>query len=148
MSDNRPQYSSQEFKEFASAYNFAHITCSPHFPQNNGQAERGVKTVKKLLKEAKDLFLSLLSYRATPLPWCNLSPAELLMGRAIRSNIPQLEETFIPKWPYLEQFRQDNSHFKERQKADFNRCHRTTPLAEIPNDTEVWVCTNNQYASG
>ena len=71
MSDNGPQYSSQEFKDFAQDYNFVLVTSSPHYPQSNGQAERGVKTVKKLLKESKDPYLSLLSYRTTPLPWCN-----------------------------------------------------------------------------
>ena len=68
ISDNGPQFSSDEFKQFSSDYTFTHVTSSPNFPQSNGQAERGVKTVKKLLKEAKDPFLSLLSYRATPLP--------------------------------------------------------------------------------
>ena len=148
MSDNGPQFSLQEFREFSRDYNFNHITSSPHFPQSNGQAERGVKTVKKLIKEAKDPFLALLSYRATPLPWCNLSPAELLMGRAIRSNIPQLEKTFHPKWPYLHKFRQDNDRFKKRQKSDFDRRHWTRPLTEIPNNTEVLVHINDHSTPG
>ena len=85
VSDNGPQYSS---RQFAKDYTFTHVTSSPNFLQSNGQAERGVKTMKNLLKDARDPFLSLLSYRATPLPWCNLSPAELLMGQTIHSNIP------------------------------------------------------------
>ena len=32
VSDNGPQYSSQEFAQFARAYNFSHITSSPYFP--------------------------------------------------------------------------------------------------------------------
>ena len=148
VSDNGPQYTSQEFKGFTKEYNFSHITSSPHFPQSNGQAERGVRTVKKLLKNAKDPFLSLLSYRATPLPWCNLSPAELLMGRVIRSNVPQLQETLIPEWPYLDKFQHDNRCYKEQQKRDYDRCHRTRPLAEIPADTEVWIRNNNQHVTG
>ena len=131
ISDNGPQYSSEEFQQFAIEYNFSHVTSSPHIPQCNGQAKRGVKTVKKLLKNAKDPFLSLLSYRATPLPWCKLSPAELLMGRVIRNSVPQIAETLLPKWPYLEKFRKDNSSFKQRQKADFDKRHRVKHLAEI-----------------
>ena len=125
VSDNGPQYSSQEFADFAKAYNFCHTTSSPHYPQSNGQAERTVKTVKKLLRDSTDPCLSLLSYRATPLPWCGVSPAELLMGRQIRSDLPQTREKLTPQWPYLSDFRARNHEFKERQKRDFDQRHRT-----------------------
>ena len=148
VSDNGPQFSSHEFSEFARMYNFTHQTSSPHFPQSNGQAERGVKTVKKLLKDAEDPQLALLSYRATPLPWCKLSPAELLMGRIIRSNIPQISETFVPQWSYLADFRKSNEQYKLRQKTDYDSRHRTRPLPEIPDNTVVWVTTNDQCSPG
>ena len=77
ISDNGPQYASQEFCDFAKEYGFKHTTSSPHFPQSNGHAERAVQTAKNLLKGSKDPHMSLLSYRSTPLPWCGLSPAEL-----------------------------------------------------------------------
>ena len=148
VSDNGPQYSSEEFRQFAKDYTFTHVTSSPNFPQSNGQAERGVKTVKNLLKDARDPFLSLLSYQSTPLPWCNLSPAELLMGRKIRSNIPQLSEFLTPKWPYLKKFRQSNNQFKLRQKIDHDLRHRARPLPDIPSDTEVWVNSGEYHTSG
>ena len=85
VSKNGPHYASQEFANFANKYNFAHITSSLLFPQSNEQAERTVQTIKKLLKEATDLQMALLIYRATPLPWCSLSPAELFMGRRLHS---------------------------------------------------------------
>ena len=69
MSDNGPQYSSKEMKDFAEKYNFQHITSSPHYPQSNGLAERMVKTAKSLLEKSEDPYMALLSYRATPLPW-------------------------------------------------------------------------------
>ena len=36
-----------------------------------------------MLKKSDDLYTSLLSYRVTPLSWCDLSPAELSMGRRL-----------------------------------------------------------------
>ena len=83
LTKNGPQYDSRDFTEFASHFGFSHTSSSPHFPQSNGYAERAVKTVKGCLKKSKDPYLALFSYRATPLPWWNLSPAELLMGRHI-----------------------------------------------------------------
>lgn len=87
MSDNGPQYSSQEYAEFARTYQFKHITSSPHYPQSNGEAERAVGTVKSLLKKNMDPYLALLSYCSTPLQ-NGYSPSELLMGHILRSTLP------------------------------------------------------------
>ena len=148
VSDNGPQYSSHEFNAFASHYNFTHTTSSPHHPRSNGQAERTVKTVKVLLKNSADPQLALLLYRSTPLPWCSLSPAELLMGRKIRTDLPQTSESLTPRWSYLPQFRKDNKAFKEKRKEDFDRRHRTRSLPELPEDTSVWVTTNGHPTQG
>ncbi len=97
---------------------------------------------KKLLKGSTDPYLSLLTYRTTPLPWCGLSPAELLMGRRLRSNIPQ---TLTPQWPHLEDFRVANAELKQKQKQNYNSRHGTRPLADIP---QVWVTTSGTQAPG
>ncbi len=129
ISDNGPQYASHEFTEFAEAYDFSHVTSSPLFAQSNGQAERTVQTVKKLLKGSKDPHMALLAYRSTPFPWCNLSPSELLMGRRLRGNIPLLNSQLTPEWKYLDGFRSNNRAFKDRQKRDYDRGPATLPNA-------------------
>ena len=127
---------------------FKHTTSSPHYPASNGQAERAVQTVKQLLGKSTDPFIALLSYRSTPLPWCGRSPAELLMGRNIRSTLPQTTESLIPQWPYLSEFRQTNKSFKRKQKRDHDRCHRTQEVPDIRDNTNVWVTTDGHNTSG
>ena len=99
-------------KNFAKTYGFKHITSSPHYPQGNAQAERKVRNVNNLLKNKEDPYLSLLSYRATPLTWCRFTPAELFMGRKLRTPLPMLKDFLKPDWKYLENFRKKEAEFK------------------------------------
>ena len=89
IGDNGPQYTSAEMKTFASSYSFRQVTSSPYHPHGNGLGDRTVRTINGLLKETEDVNLTLLSYRATLLPWCVLSPSELLMSRNINTDVPQ-----------------------------------------------------------
>ena len=148
VSDNGPQYSSQEMKDFSENYGFKHITTSPHYPQANGLAERTVKTVKNLLENASDPYKALLSYRATPLPWCALSPAELLMGRRIRTDIPQVMESFVPKWSHIANFRSLDEKYKRLQKQHYDQRHRVKTLPSLPDDQPVWVETRGVQTPG
>ena len=107
-----------------------------------------VQTVKQMLKKSGDICMALLSYRATPLPWCNLSPAELLMGRHIQTPLPQRDEQFIPKWPYLLEFRKLNQTFKERQEYNFNKHHQVQDLPSLPDDTNIWVTSSGEPIQG
>jgi transposase InsO family protein len=146
VSDNGPQYASEEFSRFASGYNFLHVTSSPHYPQSNGCAERAVQTMKNVLKDSDDPYLAMLIYRSTPLPWCGLSPSELLMGRRLKGNLPQVVEHLQPQWPYLEDFRTQDSSFKRRQKDDYDRRHGVRSLPPIPDDSEVWITSDKKQA--
>ena len=103
--------------------------------------ERTIKTVKALLTDTSNPHLALLSYRATPLPWCNISPAELLFGRKIATDLPQPDTQLSPDWPYLKAFQTADG-------AQFNRRHRTRPLPELPPRTLVWVRTGKQQVPG
>ena len=147
MSDNGPQFSSREFRKFATNYDFSHVTSSPHYPQSNGQVERSVRTVKKLLQD-EDPNRALLIYRTTPFAWCDLSPAELLMGRKLRSNLPLTIENLTPNWDYIPEFRKRDQEFKNKQKSDFDKHHRVQPLAPIPDNTQVWVETGENQTPG
>ena len=54
VSDNRPCYTSEIFKELMKEYQVNHITSSPHYPQSNGLAEKYVQIIKNLFYKAKE----------------------------------------------------------------------------------------------
>ena len=100
ISDNAPQYISEEFKRFSQSWDFKHITSSPLYSQSNGLAEKTVQIAKRLLSKAKAESINfervLLQYRSTPVD--NLaSPSQLLMGRQIRSTLPSFTNHLVPK---------------------------------------------------
>ena len=101
-----------------------------------------------MLRQSEDPYLALLNYRATPLPWCKRSPAELLMGRRIRTRVPQLPELLKPGWSYLEEFRKQNQKFKAKQKRNFDKRHRTRESDAIPSDSKVWITSEGDRAEG
>ena len=89
-----------------------------------------------------------MSYRATPLPWCNFSPAELFRGRRIRTTVPQTDRQLAPQWTYMGEFRRLDKLHKGRQKQDYDRQHRAKELPEIPEDVGVWITSEDEPVRG
>ena len=91
ISGNGGYFSSDAFRRFADQWCFDHVTSSPHYPQSNGFVERDVQTVKHTLKKVgprSDVQMALLVLRVTPIDSHLPSPAELLYGRRVVSNLP------------------------------------------------------------
>lgn len=134
VSDNGPQFSSTEFQELARQLDFRHVTSSPHHPQGNGHAERAVQTAKRILRQ-EDPLIALMCYRSTPCTTTGVSPAELLMGRKIRTTLPTLEKNLRPKWPNRKTVEQKDAGEKEKQAFYYNRRHGARPLPPLrPGD--------------
>ena len=92
--------------------------------------------------------MALLSYRSTPLPWCNYSPAELLMGRKVKTDIPQTASQLTPQWHFLPDFRQKDKSFKDKQKKNYDRQHHVRLADTLPDNSAVWVRTGNYQTPG
>ncbi len=124
MSDNGPQFSAQEFKDFAEEWEFNHVTSSPKHPQSNGQVENMVKSVKRLIKKCaqgnEDPYVGLLELRNTPLIGVNKSPAQLLMGRRLKSVLPTSRKLLEPKLVNREEIKcwQQQSQYTQKKYFD------------------------------
>ena len=92
VSDNGPQYISNEFAQFANEWEFRHLSSSPHHQKANGKAESAVKIAKNLFKKAlrdnKDPWLALLDFRNTPTQGMQTSPVQGLMSRTTKTLVP------------------------------------------------------------
>ena len=54
VTDNGPQFTSDEFAAFAKGNGIKHIRTAPYHPASNGLAERFVKSFKQSLKTTED----------------------------------------------------------------------------------------------
>nr|XP_023691255.1 uncharacterized protein K02A2.6-like [Paramormyrops kingsleyae] len=96
VSDNGSCFVSAEFKEFTQKNSIRHITSAPYHASSNGCAERAVQTFKSMMKKVGEGRLStkvsrvLFNYRITPQSTTGLSPAEMLLGRRLRSTLDQV----------------------------------------------------------
>ncbi|KAJ0050670.1 hypothetical protein NL108_005059 [Boleophthalmus pectinirostris] len=138
VSDNATQFTSAEFQDFRQTYGFSHITSSPHYPQSNGAAERAVQTAKYIIKQP-DPCLALMSYRFTPIAATGASPAQLMTGRQIRTTVPVLEKTLLPRPINPDQVLLKNNVAKDSYKFFYNRRHSAQPLSELHPGQSVRV---------
>lgn len=131
VSDQGPPFDSAEYRSFNKEWDIVHNPSSPLFPRSNGQAERTIQTIKatmtKALSEGKDLALVLMTYRATPsngLP----SPAEMLMGRRIRTLIPASPSTLLPHYPHKSFSKQLQARQRAQHKHGDQHAQELPPL--------------------
>ena len=94
VSDNGPQFSSEEFISFLKANGIQELKSAPYHPKTNGLAERFVRTLKEALTADKSsrsiqhkVNNFLLQYRNCPHATTGNSPAIMLMGQSLRSRL-------------------------------------------------------------
>jgi transposase InsO family protein len=144
ISDNGPQYGNTEFKQFAKKCGFEHATSSPRYPQGNGLAERTVQTVKGLMNKAKcsgeDIQLALLAYRMSPHESTGVSPAQLLMGRKIRTRLPVLPSKLVPEVMSPGEIARKDQVSRHNQASYYNRRNgvRSLETLQAGDNVAIW----------
>ena len=114
---------SSEFEEFLRRNGIKHTTSAPYHPASNGLAERAVQIVKKGLKKERSgtmltrLAKVLFAYQITPQSTTGTSPAELLLGRRLRSRLDLVRPNTAER---VEQKQQDQKR-KHDQKVRSRR---------------------------
>ena len=130
--DNGPQYSSEEYKQFANDYHFIHNTISPRYPQSGGLHEKTVQTVKNLLEKCKvanqDPYLALLDCRNTPID--GVTPAQALMSRRLRSPLPISQRKLNPKPVNRTTFHAARQQQQQQQRKHYDRTAKSLPPLE------------------
>ena len=136
-SDNGPCYAAISFQQFETAYSFQHIT-SPRFPQANSEAKRGVQIAKNPLRKAADPYLALFASRVTP-SHTGYSPAQLLMGRQLRSTLPLIQSTLKPLTHSQQTVIEKDAVAKQQQAANYDKRHRARNIPTRKLGEDVWV---------
>lgn len=151
VTDNGPQFRSNEFKTFLSENGVRHVCSPPYHPQSNGAVERVVQSVKKgLLKarcedEAKGRKRSLqhqidnflFAYRATPHTFTEKSPSEIFLRRHVRTRLSMLKPNSLKK------FEEKTAHNKvkadqRRGKARMFVCGQDVYVKSVRNEKINW----------
>jgi hypothetical protein len=148
VSDNGPQFDpvkTSEFSRFAADYGFKHISSSPRYPQSNGFVEAAVKIVKLQLKKNADPYKALMEYRSTPLD-NGYSPAELLVGRRIRTTLPMLPSKYNPKLADQKILKGKEDMRREKQK-NYDTRHGTVQKEELRPGEVRWVRDQRTWAT-
>ena len=100
VSDNGPPFASKQFADFLQSRGITHRRVTPVWPQANGEAERFMRPLKKIIQTAyleKKNFTSevenfLFAYRNTPHGTTKISPGELIFNRKLSYNLPHIQQ--------------------------------------------------------
>ena len=112
--DNGPSFTSVEFDNFLQKNGIKHLQSAPYHPATNGCAERAVQIFKTGMKMREGTLQErmarvLFTYRTTPHRTTGVIPAELLMGRRLRTRLDHLKPD-LSRRVEMNQSRQKHLH--------------------------------------
>ena len=144
VSDNGPQFVSDEFQVFLKSNRVKHIRSAPYHPSSNGLAERFVRTFKRSLRATEyskltfnqQLLSFLLSYRTTPHTTTGATPASLFLNRHLRTRLDLLHPSVSGRVT-AKQAKQKEQHDEHARTRNFTVGQRV--LVRNFRDGPKWV---------
>ena len=125
VSDNGAVFTGGEFGVFLKRNGIRHLTSAPYHPATNGLAERAVQIFKRAMRKSSPGELTtqtaqfLFHYRTTPHTTTGVSPAELLMGRSLRTHL-DLMKPAVSTRVCSSQFSQKVAHDRSSRQRGFS----------------------------
>ena len=143
VSDNGPQFISQEFERFLEANGVQNICSAPYHTSTNGLAERFVQSMKNTLKTShgqgslhQRLNSFLLSYRNVPHSTTQVAPAALLIKRQHRTKLDLLKPAKTKEIVHRKQQAQVERHWQRVKERTFRPGDNV--LARNYNNSPKW----------
>lgn len=125
VTDNGPQFTSEDFKLFSDSWEFIHETSSPLYPRSNGLAERNIRTIKSLFLKAQksneEWQIALLNFRNTPITGEQYSPAQLLMSRRLNTKLPANPKILQPELARSKIVHNERKQRIDKYKYQYNK---------------------------
>lgn len=139
QSDNGPQFASKEFSQYCKSMGIILIHSPPYFPRVNGEVERQMRSLKKIIVIALNTNTDwvraiqefLFAYRTTPHPATGQTPASLLYNRELRDRFPTLPHMALKDF----EIRDRDRLVKERGRVTADAKRRARPSEIEVGDT-------------
>ena len=151
--DGGPQFTARRTRDFLKRWGVSLVLSSPHYPQSNGHAEAGVKSVKQLIMKTTqhgdlddDAFArGLLELRNTPGEH-GRSPAQILFGHPLRSSVPVHRRAFAAEWQAAaERCERSRARAAENVRERYDSTAKTLPVVRIGTTVDVQDSRTGQW---
>ncbi|KAJ1152199.1 hypothetical protein NDU88_004976 [Pleurodeles waltl] len=130
--DNGPPFQSHKVAKYLKSWRIHHRRITPHWPQANGELERFMRTLNKVIRIAHAnlqpyewaIYTFLQEYRQTPHSITDQAPGHMLMGRVVHDSIPHHPDwtpTPVDRMRSLCQLQKSNGRISHRCKAMSSR---------------------------
>ena len=155
--DGGPQFTSDAFKLFLKTWNVKHRLSSVAYPQSNGRPELAVKTAKRLIMSncgprgslnTDNVVHAILQYRNTPIQGIGLSPAQMLLHRNLKDDIPSQKTLYKPhpKWVEAAEQREQLLYIRNNKITDqYNQHSKTLPPLHIGDSVTIQNPVNRRW---